>query len=166
MEANSKNFSILVENEEQFNRVWNYVRWYHPTQPEIDYNANRPIAVIFKEKLYQDICYFTSLEHYEKFITTAKRITWEQFLEYEKEIQKAEMKEQKFDKRFPTSVELSITKQIVERINDLNELLPRLPDNEALHLKFNSDGKDISIYFDNLTKFTSVKSIFGGEELL
>lgn len=57
-------------------------------------------------------------------------------------------------------------KEISEKLVELNELIMSIPDDEALKVTFNSEGEDMTIYLDNLTKFTSLKSIFNSKELL
>jgi hypothetical protein len=168
MEANSKNFSILVENEEQFNRVWNYVRSYYPNIPNVDYNVEKPIAVRVNNT-YSLTGFFKTYQDYSTVVVFAQNdITWEQFLEYEKEIEKKE--EQKV---IPIEKALEIlgkeknNKQIIaDLIKIINMLIRNLPDNEALKVTFNSEGEDVIFYLDNLTKFTSLKSIFNSKELL
>ena len=166
MEANSNNFSILVENEEQFNRVWNYVRSYYPNIPNVDYNVEKPIAVRVSA-IYELNSYSTDRFYAESYFNY-EFITWEQFLEYEKEIEKKE--EQKV---IPIEEALEIlgeeknNKQIIANlIKKINMLILNLPDNEALKVTFNSEGEDVIFYLDNLTKFTSLKSIFNSKELL
>lgn len=80
---NSENFSILVENEEQFNRVWAYVRYYIPTTKEITYQEFKPVGVILNmSKFYASFFYSKGVDFKEG----VSSISWEQFLEYEKEI--------------------------------------------------------------------------------
>jgi hypothetical protein len=55
---------------------------------------------------------------------------------------------------------------IANLIKKINILISNLPDNEALKVTFNSEGEDMKFYLDNLTKFTSLKSIFNSKELL
>jgi len=168
MEANSNNFSILVENEEQFNRVWNYVRWYHPNIPNVDYNVEKPIGVRADIEKYHCIGYFQTLKDFKTLNPPDLKITWEQFLEYEKEIEKKE--EQKvitIEKALEILGEEKNNKQIIaDLIKIINMLILNLPDNEALKVTFNSEGEDVIFYLDNLTKFTSLKSIFNSKELL
>jgi hypothetical protein len=168
METNSKNFSILVENEEQFNRVWNYVRWYYPTMPDVDYNVEKPIAVRVNNT-YSLNGFFKTYQDYSTVVVFAQNaITWEQFLEYEKKIEKKE--EQKvipIEKALEILGEEKNNKQIIaDLIKIINMLIRNLPDNEALKVTFNSEGEDVIFYLDNLTKFTSLKSIFNSKELL
>jgi len=166
MEANSKNFSILVENEEQFNRVWAYVRYYHPTTPEVNYSETKPIAVRCSSN-YSFNSYSMS-KHFDKFYYGYEFISWKQFLEYEKKMEKKE--EQKVIPIKKALEQLSKEKKnkelIASLIKKINILISNLPDNEALKVTFNSEGEDMKFYLDNLTKFTSLKSIFNSKELL
>jgi hypothetical protein len=166
MEANSNNFSILVENEEQFNRVWNYLKYYCKNVVDIIYEIKKPTAISINGDLYTTWCLnpitllFNSIN--------LNFITWEQFLEYEKEIEKKE--EQKvipIEKALEILGEEKNNKQIIaDLIKIINMLILNLPDNEALKVTFNSEGEDVIFYLDNLTKFTSLKSIFNSKELL
>jgi hypothetical protein len=169
MEANSNNFSILVENEEQFNRVWNYVRWCVPSTERIEYKEIKPIGVTIKYDHWLYALYYTNIESFNQYKRLGNPIiAWEQFLEYEKEIEKKE--EQKV---IPIEKALEIlgkeknNKQIIaDLIKIINMLIRNLPDNEALKVTFNSEGEDVIFYLDNLTMFTSLKSIFNSKELL
>jgi Ca2+-binding EF-hand superfamily protein len=162
MEANSNNFSILVENEEQFNRVWSYVKYYFPNYKNIEYNELNPVGIIFNESP----TWVKLMQSMDKNIHTS--ISWKQFLEYEKKMEKKE--EQKV---IPIEEALEIlgkeknNKQIIaDLIKIINMLIRNLPDNEALKVTFNSEGEDVIFYLDNLTMFTSLKSIFNSKELL
>ena len=57
-------------------------------------------------------------------------------------------------------------KEIAEKLIELNELIMSIPDDDALKVVVDNDGNDFDFYLDNLTKFTSLKSIFNSKELL
>lgn len=162
METNYKNFSILIENEQQFNRVWSYVRYYFPNYKDIEYNEFNPVGVIFDESP----TWVKLMQNMDENIHT--RISWKQFLEYEKKMEKKE--EQKVIPIKKALEQLSKEKKnkelIASLIKKINILISNLPDNEALKVTFNSEGEDMKFYLDNLTKFTSLKSIFNSKELL